>query len=129
MARPLDPQCGAFQNAIAVLGRPWNALILGVLQARPLRFGELEQLCRGVGAKILSARLKELESRGLVRREVEAGPPVRVTYSLTDGGRAFHEVGKAIEHWGRGLLPAEATPGAGRIRGSAAPRRRPPRTS
>jgi len=108
MARQLDPQCGAFQVAIGVLGRPWNALILGVLQAGPARFGELFRRCRGVGAKILSARLKDLESDGLVRREVEPGPPIRVTYSLTPRGQAFEEVAHAIERWGRALLPPRA---------------------
>ena len=123
MAKTLDPQCSAFQTAIAVLGRPWNALILGVLQAGPLRFGELAQHARGVGAKILSARLKGLESRGLILREVEAGPPVRVTYSLTVQGRAFDQVARAIEHWGRELLPVTERPDAGRPRRAVAARR------
>jgi len=118
MARQLDPQCSAFQTAIDVLGRPWNALILGVLQAGPARFGELSLRCRGVGAKILSARLKDLELRGLVRRAVEIGPPIRVTYSLTPGGQAFEEVAHAIERWGRELLAR--TRGRGR-RGRTTP--------
>ena len=103
MARQLDPQCSAFQTAIDVLGRPWNALILGTLQAGPARFGELARKCHGVGAKILSARLKDLESRALVHREVQIGPPIRVTYSLTSRGQAFKEVAHAIERWGREL--------------------------
>lgn len=129
MAGHLDPQCSAFQTAIAVLGRPWNALILGVLQAAPLRFGELSRLCRGVGPKILSARLKELEARGLLRRTVEAGPPVRVTYALSAQGRAFDEVARAIECWGRELVAPEARRGVRPSSGSAAARRRVRRTA
>jgi DNA-binding HxlR family transcriptional regulator len=113
MARQLDPQCSAFQVAIGVLGRPWNALILGTLQAGPARFGELARKCRGVGAKMLSARLKDLESRGLVRREVEIGPPIRVIYSLTPQGQAFEEVAHAIERWGQELLPGTHGRGSG----------------
>ena len=127
MARPLDPQCSAFQTAITVLGRPWNALILGVLQGGPARFGELSQRCRGVGAKILSARLKDLEARGLVRREVEAGPPIKVTYSLTAQGQAFDEVAHAIERWGRELVPPPERGASGRPRaGAGTARRRTP---
>jgi len=108
----MDPQCQAFQDAIDVLGRPWTALVLSVLQRAPLRFSELEDAARGVGAKTLSARLKELEERGLVERDVDAGPPVRVTYSLTKSGRAFNDVAVALERWGR-TLPKKA-PRAGK---------------
>lgn len=99
----VDSQCRAFQLAIDVLGRPWNALILTVLQAGPLRFSELAEAAKGPGDKVLSARLKELEVRGLVLRRVDPGPPVRVSYELTECGRAFGQVATAIERWGRDL--------------------------
>jgi len=103
MAKPVDSQCRAFQLALEVLGRPWCALILNVLQEEPLRFSEIRERARGPGDKVLSGRLKDLEARGLVLRHVEPGPPVRVSYELTDSGRAFGEVAQAIERWGRGL--------------------------
>ena len=104
MSKPADPQCRAFQTAIEVLARPWTGLILGLLHDGPLRFSEIEEQARGVGAKTLSARLKELEARRVVARRVEAGPPVRVTYTLTGKGRAFEHVAAAIERWGRDLV-------------------------
>lgn len=109
MAKPVDSQCRAFQLAIDVLGRPWTALILNVLQAGPLRFSELAEAAKGPGDKVLSARLKELEARGLISRTVEAGPPVRVSYALTTCGRSFEQVAIAIEKWGRDLA-AEPAP-------------------
>jgi DNA-binding HxlR family transcriptional regulator len=99
----VDSQCRTFQAALEVLGRPWFGLILNVLQGGALRFSEIRERAQGPGDKILSARLKELEARGLVERQVEPGPPVRVTYELTHSGRGFGEVAKAIERWGRGL--------------------------
>ncbi len=104
MTKPVDSQCRAFQLAIDVLGRPWTALILNVLQTGPLRFSELADAAEGPGDKVLSARLKDLEARGLVLRRVEPGPPVRVTYELTKCGRAFEQVAVAIERWGRDLV-------------------------
>jgi DNA-binding HxlR family transcriptional regulator len=104
MSTRVDPHCKAFQNAVDLLARPWTGLILSLLQAGPLRFGELEERTRGVGAKTLSARLKELEGRGLVARDVQSGPPVRVQYTLTRKGRAFGQVAAAIERWGRELI-------------------------
>ena len=105
MARSVDSQCRAFQLAIEVLGRPWNALLLNVLQDGPLRFRELSRRASGPGDKVLSARLRELEARGLVERQVDPGPPVRVSYELTARGRAFGKVAEAIERWGRELAP------------------------
>jgi len=102
--KPVDSQCAAFQRAVDLLGKPWTALILNVLQVGPLRFNELSERTKGPGDKILSARLKELEARQLVVRRVDSGPPVRVTYELSPQGRAFDGVAKAIELWGRELV-------------------------
>jgi DNA-binding HxlR family transcriptional regulator len=104
--KAVDSQCQAFQQAIEVLGRPWTALILNVLQARPLRFSEISTAAQGPGDKVLSARLKDLEGNGLVVRQVHPGPPVRVTYELTERGHGFHDVASAIERWGRCLASA-----------------------
>ncbi|HEV2671626.1 MAG TPA: helix-turn-helix domain-containing protein [Gemmatimonadales bacterium] len=106
--KQVDSHCQAFQTAIVVLGQQWNALILNVLQAGPLRFSELSERAQGPGDKVLSARLKELEARRLLVRQVDAGPPVRVSYELTRTGRTFGELAQAIERWGRELLTAEA---------------------
>jgi DNA-binding HxlR family transcriptional regulator len=103
----VDSQCRAFQTAIEVLGRPWNCLILNVLQGGPLRFSELSAAAQGPGDKVLSARLKELEGYGLLVRQVDPGPPVRVSYALTERGRSFEEVAGAIERWGRCLGTSE----------------------
>lgn len=107
MARRIDSQCKTFQTALDILSSRWNALILNVLQEGPLRFSELSARAKGPGDKVLSARLKELEVRGLLVRLVDAGPPVRVSYELTSSGREFGELAQAIERWGRELMQAE----------------------
>jgi DNA-binding HxlR family transcriptional regulator len=104
--KPIDSHCKTFQLALEVLEKPWCALILNSLQGGPYRFTEVRERTRGPGDKMLSGRLKELEIRGLVLRRVEPGPPVRVSYELTESGRSFGEVAQAIERWGRGLRPA-----------------------
>lgn len=111
MSKGVDSHCAAFQRAIGVLGRPWNALILNALQAGPLRFCELSQAAQGPSDKILSTRLKELEAQGLLSRHVDPGPPVRVSYELTDCGREFNAVAKAIEKWGHRLITRTRWPG------------------
>lgn len=98
-----DCQCRAFQCAVDILGRPWNAFLLTMLQERALRFSEIAARPNGPGDKVLASRLKDLEARGLIERRVDPGPPVRVTYALTKQGRAFGDVSAAIERWGREL--------------------------
>lgn len=111
MGKSVDTNCRAFQRAIQVLGRPWNGLILGLLQDGPLRFSELEEAARGLGPKTLSARLRALEAGAIIARRVDAGPPVRVQYSLTARGRAFGRVAQAIHRWGGELVADEPAPG------------------
>jgi DNA-binding HxlR family transcriptional regulator len=120
--KQVDSHCQAFQLALEVLGKPWCALILNSLQGGPYRYTEIRDRARGPGDKILSGRLKELEARGLVLRRVEPGPPVRVTYELTESGRSFGDVAQAIERWGRGLRPPKQASGRGRRRSLSASR-------
>ncbi|HEY3233923.1 MAG TPA: helix-turn-helix domain-containing protein [Polyangiaceae bacterium] len=134
MRKLVDSQCRAFQTAIHVLGRPWTALILNLLQTGARRFSEIGGSAPGLTDKVLSARLKDLEARGLLLRHIEPGPPVHVVYQLTTKGRAFGRVAEAIERWGRELLSEPAFPQGGRAatnRGAAKSRTRraapPPR--
>jgi DNA-binding HxlR family transcriptional regulator len=114
VGKRVDLTCQAFQTAIELLARPWTGLILGLLHDGPLRFSELEGKAAGVGAKTLSARLKDLEARNVIARHVDPGPPVRVQYALTDRGRAFGQVAEAIEKWGRDLVAEEPKAKSGR---------------
>ncbi len=98
-------------RSVASLGtifQKWSFEILFLLRIRgTLRFNQLrEELTSvqqkgvlgrvrdmaGVGSRTLSERLKDLESRGLVHREVIAEVPVRVEYSLTTKGRRFGDL-------------------------------------
>ena len=116
MKRFCEHLCPNFQAAMDVLAKPWNGFIIASLARGPRRFGELLEDMEGIGDRMLSARLKELSARGLVERRVLPGPPVRVEYELTDVGRAFPEVARAIGAWGA-RLPAAAPAPARRKRG------------
>ena len=109
MPKPVDSQCRTFQTAIQVLGRPWNALILNVLQGGSLRFTEISARAKGPGDKVLSARLKDLEVRGLLARHVDPGPPVRVSYRLTPRGRALSPVIASVDAWVADWVVPETT--------------------
>ena len=64
----------------------WGVLVLALLLERPHRFSELADTVAGVSDKMLSQTLKTLVADGFVNRAVDAGPPVRVEYELTEVG-------------------------------------------
>lgn len=93
--------CPHFHAAIELIGKRWTGAILCALTERPMRFGELGKVVPGLSDRLLSQRLRELEEEGLVEREVEAGSPVRVTYSLTEVGHQLDPAIKELQIWAR----------------------------
>ena len=91
--------CIRFQQAMELLGKRWTGLIIKLLMERPLRFNELAERLEVVSDRMLSERLKELESEGVIERRVFAETPVRVAYSLTEKGRAVAPVIESVEAW------------------------------
>src|SRR5215475_10290325 len=91
--------CPHFHAAIELIGKRWTGAIVCALTERPMRFGELGKAVPGLSDRLLSQRLRELEDEGLVEREVEAGTPVRVTYSLTATGEDLGPANKEFKAW------------------------------
>jgi DNA-binding HxlR family transcriptional regulator len=100
--------CATYLAAMEVLAKPWTGLLMVVLDDGPLRFSELSGRVPDIADRMLAARLKELENRKLVERCVHPGPPVRVTYALTEVGRGYREVAGAIGRWGALILRENA---------------------
>ena len=98
--------CPTYLAAMEVLAKPWSGLIIATLEEGPLRFSELSARLPAIGDRMLAARLKELGAHGVVARDVQPGPPVRVSYTLTEVGRGFHQVADAVRGWGRMILTA-----------------------
>ena len=93
--------CPDFHEAIELIGRRWTGAILCSLIEGPRRFGELGKVVPGLSDRLLSQRLRELEEEGLVQRDVEAGTPVRVTYSLTETGEALGPAISELKSWAK----------------------------
>lgn len=91
--------CPHFHAAIELIGKRWTGAILCALIEQPRRYGELGRAVPGLSDRLLSQRLRELETEGLVEREVEAGTPVRVTYSLTERGYDLRPVIRELRVW------------------------------
>jgi len=78
----------ALVRAFQFLGKRWNAAVLGALSFGPAGFRELSRSIVGIRDSVLSNRLASLAATGLISRSVDAGPPVSVTYALTERGEA-----------------------------------------
>lgn len=83
------PLTRAESDLLQTLSARWTMHILLALHASDGsgRFGEIQEDVSGISNRVLSSRLADLESRGLVSRNVTATRPVTITYRLTDLGR------------------------------------------
>ncbi|MDJ1131611.1 winged helix-turn-helix transcriptional regulator [Streptomyces iconiensis] len=101
--------CTEPENAITrvfhLLGKRWTGLILAALMSGPGHFTELRRAVPGISERMLSDRLTELASLGLVVRSVEDGPPLRVRYCLTDSGHALKPAMVELTRWADANLP------------------------
>ncbi len=91
--------CPRFHRAIELVGKRWTGSIIQALMEGPRRFMELRGAVAGLHDRLLSQRLKELESEGLVRRRVYAETPVRIEYELTEKGRDLEKVVTEVHRW------------------------------
>jgi DNA-binding HxlR family transcriptional regulator len=100
-----DPAvCPYFHEAVELLGKRWTGAIVHVLLAGPMRFSELTHTVPQISDRLLSMRLKELETFGIVVRQVYEHPPVRVEYELSAKGRALEPTVTALRTWARDWL-------------------------
>ena len=75
-------------EALAVFTSRWTIEILATLYiAGERRFNELRKLLVGISSRTLSDKLRKCTENGLVDRIVVDGPPIRVTYRLTEHGQ------------------------------------------
>lgn len=99
--------CPHYHGAVELIGRRWTGAILYALaDDGPLRFAELKDCVPGMSDRLLSTRLKELESAGLVRREVQSGLRVHVSYELTRKGESLKPVMGSLQAWAQRWHPA-----------------------
>jgi DNA-binding HxlR family transcriptional regulator len=99
------PSADALDRAFQFLGKRWNAIVLGHLSSGPAGFRELARAIDGISDSVLSDRLADLAAGGLITRTVSEGPPLAVTYALTDRGRALMPALDQIANWARDNLP------------------------
>lgn len=106
-APPLCP----LSECMQLLRGAWAPNVIWYLSAQPRRFGELRVDIPRISARVLSARLRELESRGVIHRRVVPSSPPSVEYELTELGRELVPAIAAIVEVGRKLKPSRRRAG------------------
>ena len=103
-SRSQDPGVCGVTAAIAVIDGKWKTMLLWLLESGPQRPGELRRRLPGLTEKVLTQTLREMESDGLVHREVHDVRPLRTDYSLTAFGRELAEALGPVAEWGHRRL-------------------------
>ena len=87
----------------------WKGVILYHLLDDTIRFNELRRRLARITQRMLTRQLRELETSGLIHREIFAEVPPRVEYSLTPLGRSLEPVVRMLWTWGNGYLAGRET--------------------
>lgn len=103
-AGKISDDCRRHFNAIRdtqdILSGKWKVLIIALLSSGGRRYLELQRLANGIGTKMLSKELQELEINGLISRTVLDTKPVTVEYALTEYGKTLKPITDEMARWG-----------------------------
>lgn len=93
----------AIERGMRIVGGKWTGSILWHLKDGPVRFNDLSRMIGGASKKMITERLRQLESQGLVRREVMDTTPLSVHYEVTYLGRTALGFLEALKNWSEAL--------------------------
>ncbi len=106
----LEHSCGSedhaqrllgMRDAMDILSGKWKIQIIAVLLFKgKMRFMDLLRVVEGIGAKMLSKELQDLETNQLVTRTVRNTKPITVEYEITPYGRTLEPIVTEIVGWG-----------------------------
>ena len=97
-----DDELIAAMDTVAILSGKWKIQLITTLNCGgALQFMEIQRILDGIGAKMLSRELQDLETNLLVKRTVMETRPVTVKYELTPHGRTLERLINELRLWGR----------------------------
>jgi DNA-binding HxlR family transcriptional regulator len=106
MSRAYAQNCG-LARSLDVLGERWTLLVVRELMLGPRRYRDLQDALPGIGTNLLAARLKSLQSAGVLRRTTLPPPAGVGAYELTERGEGLRPAVEDLFLWGFALIPLQ----------------------
>lgn len=101
MAKNLDYEYCKAAPMLEWIGNKWALVVLlNISENEPMRFNELYRTIPSVSEKVLSQVLKQLNTDGLIHRELFPDVPPRVEYSVTAFGKTLLPHIESLIKWG-----------------------------
>jgi DNA-binding HxlR family transcriptional regulator len=104
-SKSYEQYCGV-ARALDVLGERWTLLVVRDLLMGPKRYTDLRDGLPGIATDLLTARLRTLETAGLVRRRQLPKPAPATVYELTAKGFSLSPAVLALGQLGLTMLGA-----------------------
>lgn len=91
----------AIQDTLDIIAGKWNMQVMALVCSGEFRYSELQAALPKITPKMLNRVLKDLEQNQLIVRREEAGPPLRVTYTLSEYGYTMVPLIVELTNWGK----------------------------
>ncbi|WP_100446018.1 winged helix-turn-helix transcriptional regulator [Glycomyces xiaoerkulensis] len=100
-------------HALDLIGERWSLLIVRELILGPKRFTDLRAGLHGASANVISQRLRELETHGVVTKRRLPPPAASKVYELSEWGRELEAIIVPLIRWGArsAAIPLDAPTG------------------
>ncbi len=90
----------SLRDVLDIIGGKWSMPIIYILSKGKMRFKEIERSIEGINTRMLVKELKNMESNGIVTREVFPTVPPTVEYTLTEKGLKLLPSIVSLHQWG-----------------------------
>ncbi|MDQ6770555.1 MAG: helix-turn-helix transcriptional regulator [Gemmatimonadota bacterium] len=100
--------CSRFHRAVELIGGRWTGAIIQTLLQGSTRYALIKAAIPDITDRMLSERLRSLESEELLTRRVVPDSPVRVEYELTEKGRTLQASLRELGAWAERWVPLES---------------------
>ena len=94
-----DADADFIREILERIGDKWSILVVGTLEAGPLRYSDLAWAIPGISQRMLTLTVRQLARDGIVSRTAYAEVPPRVEYELTALGRSLLDGVLALSAW------------------------------
>lgn len=93
-----------FITTLRFIGKRWKPAVLWKINEGIVRFNRLKEVLPNISDKMLSNTISELESDGIIQKEIYNEVPLRVEYKLTEFGQGILPILEEMNKWGTNTI-------------------------